>query len=478
MFRKTLARGMSLSLALCAAGLIAASGASADTIRIRASDFRQGTLSFQVPGDQSITVRSARLKSPRGSTRPSLAAVRRGMRRGTVRVRASKRSGRRLRALGPARRDRLVRRHSLVIHGKRHGQTPPPEPPTEPEPPDPPTEPVPAGAYYVSPTGSDANPGTATAPWLTLKRAVTTAEPGDTVVLRAGTYGARGTTHQMNEAGTASAPITYRGYPGEAMPRILGHFRISASYQRFSGLLFDGPTGSVKTPTTENPAGEQVQVSINGSAVNGIEISRSEIRNSDWHAGIFLAAGRDIRIVGNHIHGNGNEDDPGQFNQSHGIYWHSGSGLISNNVIENNLARGVQLYQTPTDVIVANNTIVKNGKAGIQFAAGTSDSIAVNNIVADNEYGIRTSGLSGTGNVARNNMLWDNSRGNLALTDGLSLSANAIANAQFMGAGDYRLQATSPAIDAAVPSFAPADDFASLARGIGAGPDLGAFEAR
>jgi Right handed beta helix region/Protein of unknown function (DUF1565) len=433
MFRKTLARGMSAAVALSATGLIAVSGASADTVKVRASDYRHGALSFEVT-DTSIAVRAARLKGPGPSSRPSLAAVRRGIRRGTVQVRVPSRSRRHLRAVGSARRDRLVRRHRLVLRGKRPAPSPPPTP--EPPPNPPPTEPVPAGAYYVSPAGDDANPGTAAEPWLTLEQAVTTAKPGDTVVLRSGTYGALGTTHTMNRAGTASAPITYRGFPGEAAPRILGHFKITASYQRFSGLLFDGPTGSIKTPTTDNPTGEQVQVSINGSGVNGIEISNSEIRDSDWHAGIFLAAGQDIRIVGNYIHDNGNENDPGQANQSHGIYWHSGSGLISHNVIEHNLARGVQLYQTPTNVTIANNTIAGNGKAGIQFAAGTSDSIAVNNLVVQNEYGIRTSGLTGTGNVARNNMLWDNSRGDLALTDGLSLGENSIANPE-AGAGAY-----------------------------------------
>ncbi|MDQ3641840.1 MAG: DUF1565 domain-containing protein, partial [Actinomycetota bacterium] len=47
---------------------------------------------------------------------------------------------------------------------------------------------VPTGAKFVSPSGSDANPGTESAPWRTLTHAVKTASSGSTIVMRAGTY--------------------------------------------------------------------------------------------------------------------------------------------------------------------------------------------------------------------------------------------------------------------------------------------------
>ncbi len=50
--------------------------------------------------------------------------------------------------------------------------------------------------------------------------------PGDVVCLRAGVHGARGTEAFMTVSGTPSAPITLRGYPGDAMPTILGYFPI------------------------------------------------------------------------------------------------------------------------------------------------------------------------------------------------------------------------------------------------------------
>src|SRR5438309_187585 len=48
------------------------------------------------------------------------------------------------------------------------------------------------GSLYVAPSGSDSNPGTIAKPLRTLARAVAGAGPGDTIVLKDGTYGNEG----------------------------------------------------------------------------------------------------------------------------------------------------------------------------------------------------------------------------------------------------------------------------------------------
>jgi hypothetical protein len=48
--------------------------------------------------------------------------------------------------------------------------------------------PIPPGAYFVSTTGSDTNPGTESTPFLTLGKAVAMAPPHSTIVIRAGVY--------------------------------------------------------------------------------------------------------------------------------------------------------------------------------------------------------------------------------------------------------------------------------------------------
>ena len=79
---------------------------------------------------------------------------------------------------------------------------------------------------YLAPTGSDANPGTIEAPWATLSAAVERLEPGQTLWVRGGTY--RAGEVDWARSGTASAPITVRGYPGEPVV-----FDGASSHERF-----------------------------------------------------------------------------------------------------------------------------------------------------------------------------------------------------------------------------------------------------
>ena len=71
---------------------------------------------------------------------------------------------------------------------------------------------VQAANYYVSPTGSDTDPGTLAAPWRTLAKANKTSRAGDTVYLRAGNYPEM---LSPTNSGTAAQPITYKAYGRE-----------------------------------------------------------------------------------------------------------------------------------------------------------------------------------------------------------------------------------------------------------------------
>ena len=71
-----------------------------------------------------------------------------------------------------------------------------------------------AGAsYYVATTGSDTNPGTLAQPWRTIQRGADLAKPGDTIVIRGGTYFEQ---VLVTRGGTTGAPVTFQAYPGEA----------------------------------------------------------------------------------------------------------------------------------------------------------------------------------------------------------------------------------------------------------------------
>lgn len=89
---------------------------------------------------------------------------------------------------------------------------------------------APAGAgahYYVAPDGNDAAAGTLAAPWASVARAQLSAQPGDTVVLRGGTYAFadaeracksqtdRVDVISLTQSGTEGNPIRYTAHEGE-----------------------------------------------------------------------------------------------------------------------------------------------------------------------------------------------------------------------------------------------------------------------
>jgi hypothetical protein len=69
--------------------------------------------------------------------------------------------------------------------------------------------------YFVSTSGSDSNLGTYNAPYATIENATKRLDPGDTVMIRGGTYYDR--VLQLTRGGTADRPITVQSVPGEAV---------------------------------------------------------------------------------------------------------------------------------------------------------------------------------------------------------------------------------------------------------------------
>ncbi len=102
---------------------------------------------------------------------------------------------------------------------------------------------------YVSPSGSDANPGTRDAPFKTIQRAVGQAQPGATILVRDGVY------HEeviFDHGGTESLPISLRAYPGER-PVIDGSMDVTgwtrvqgnvwqARFVHVPGVVYNGAT--------------------------------------------------------------------------------------------------------------------------------------------------------------------------------------------------------------------------------------------
>jgi hypothetical protein len=71
-----------------------------------------------------------------------------------------------------------------------------------------------ADTYYVATNGADSNPGTLEQPFKTIQMAASLASPGDTVLIRAGTY--RETVTPLR-SGVADRPITFRNHEQETV---------------------------------------------------------------------------------------------------------------------------------------------------------------------------------------------------------------------------------------------------------------------
>jgi hypothetical protein len=103
-----------------------------------------------------------------------------------------------------------------------------------------------AGDYYVSPSGSDSNPGTIGSPWATPLKAWTDANAGDTVYFRAGSYAVNTQiwTKYFGNDGTADNPIVFKNYPSESVTftsTLTGQvFIIEKSYNYVEGINFVG----------------------------------------------------------------------------------------------------------------------------------------------------------------------------------------------------------------------------------------------
>lgn len=69
--------------------------------------------------------------------------------------------------------------------------------------------------YYVATDGSDANPGTLSQPWKTIRKALTTLQAGDALYVRGGTYQAITAGWYFTNSGTVTRPITVMNYPDE-----------------------------------------------------------------------------------------------------------------------------------------------------------------------------------------------------------------------------------------------------------------------
>jgi Right handed beta helix region len=356
----------------------------------------------------------------------------------------------------------------------------------------PPLPPSLGQTFYVATTGSDANPGSIDQPWKTIQHAADTLAPGQTALVRDGTYTEN---VRITRDGTAEKPITISNYPSERpvvqspqpAGRLVGAvqdsypFEIgSASYIRVHGFVIQGAIGQSSADVYFRQGSHH------------IELSGNEIRRSS-DQGIFgERTTHDLQILANEIHDNG----PSPIHQSHGVYLEGVDQLIANNVVyDNHYGFGIQIYPSADRVLIVHNTLVDNGNTGSDSGGivlggdpdtTVNNTTAVNNIVAFNaSAGIRSFFpdwvMQPEGNKAYSNVGYGNPDGDFSTWQGGGIdysNGNVVSDPHFIDrfGDEFRLKSDSPAVDRATSPYSPDTDFDGVLRGCGPMPDVGAFE--
>lgn len=253
-----------------------------------------------------------------------------------------------------------------------------------------------SATLYVSPSGSDANPGSEERPFRTLQHAADVASPGTTVDVRGGTYCQRLAVHVSGNA--AQGYITFRSAPG-------------------GKAVLDG---SCLTPEV----GTSAMVALHN--VSFVRIQGFEIRNNKTAdrlrvpVGIRVyGSGSHIQILNNDVH-NIEQTYPGRMGSGHGangfgiaVYGTDAKTPISDLVIDGNEVHHLQtgsseslvLNGNVTNFRVTRNTVHDNNNIGIDIIGfeRTAPNLAVdrarNGVVSRNlVYNITSRGNPAYGN--------------------------------------------------------------------------------
>jgi hypothetical protein len=341
-----------------------------------------------------------------------------------------------------------------------------------------------AADYYVSTSGSDANPGTAAQPFRTITQAYTRAGPGVTIHVLPGTY----TDHSdgwgihLSASGTAASPIVLRSeVVGAAI--IDGQNVAGRTY----GLYIDGDYNVVD--------GFEIRNCTNGISIasSGNQILNNHIHNngntassdSNGRVGVFSNQGTSGNVyLANYIDHIGRAGS----NLDHGLYLCGANELVLNNVLLANAAGGLQIagYTTVNNMKVYNNVIAWNGTSGIILWMALNGVDIKNNIIYQNgHYGIGSWAATGSGVVVDNNLTYANSYGDLDFIGGgstytYSQAGNIAADPGLVDESaatfDPHLVVGSPAIQAGLNLYSTfTTDLAGEARPASGPWDLGVF---
>jgi parallel beta-helix repeat protein len=367
---------------------------------------------------------------------------------------------------------------------------------------------IPGNAYYIAPNGSDSNDGSLERPWATVMHAWRNSGRGDTVYVRQGSYSEGRDIWLAGGNGNEAEYWTLRAYPGETATFTNARFIADSDYIRIQGLTLTGSSymQAVSWDDLHNHI-EFLNNDISGSATvpiyfntNNGRVEGNTIHSTSAVHGIYLMHG-DSNVVRNnivtgmskygiHIYDENkysrtaritnllveNNTVSGSHGRS-GIIVSAGEStslgieingvVIRNNVVFNNAEDGITIryYGSVRNVEIYNNVVYGNRAVGLRISAYNADNItAKNNIFSSNPIQIDVSSSLNNFILSHNLYHQPDSVGRGAQDQNPNFGDPLFVNPS---AGEFHLQANSPAIDAGIDVGLPYS---------GSAPDLGAFE--
>ena len=317
--------------------------------------------------------------------------------------------------------------------------------------------------YYVATNGSDSNSGSITSPFRTIAKGLAALTPGDTLYLRAGTYGHIDTNLTKIPSGTSfTSAVTISAYPREPVT-------LTANSDGAALNLTDATTAGLKyvifrdlTLTTSISLFGSIDhikfenVTVIGDASNNCVRLNDPRTHHIWFTGGryhgcghygFYIEGNDNIVENLRIENTGSRRD--------GLAWaihnYSGVSRPSRNIYRNLYVRntdGILLWSG--DANLAYNNIVSDSlSAGFSVAGDATNTKIYNNTIYNgSSVGIEI--FHATGIIVRNNIIYRNALGTI-INDGTgtTMSNNLTSDPRFVDytAEDFRLQSGSPAID-------------------------------
>jgi len=284
--------------------------------------------------------------------------------------------------------------------------------------------------YFVAPLaggGSDANSGASGSPWLTLQRAANAVAAGDNVVIAAGTY----VGFNVGRSGLPGQPISFLAQPGVIVNAPAATFNGTAHKARInldsvSWIVIDGFEVVGTNDLRDSKAGIRIVAPPNSSFgnitirnnfmhhngqwglltghVGNLTVENNVAANSHQQHGIYLSNSGDNHVVRGNI---------SRFNAQQGFHFNGdisqgGDGVMSNLLIESNIAHDNAVGGTYIDTAGVTRTSLPGGSA-INCDGVRASTIRNNLLYRNHASGISLyqidGGLPSAGNVVANNTI-------------------------------------------------------------------------